>query len=757
MKLNRRNFVQSTLALSAARMTAPLTEAKPASASDVWYKYACRWGQTNITEKDPVQYDIGWWRQYWKRTQIQGVIINAGGIVAYYPSRFPLHHRAEFLGNRDLFGELVQAAHEDGLAVLARMDSNRASGDFYQAHPDWFARDAQDRPYRAADMYIACINSPYYEDYLSEILREIIGKYRPEGVTDNSWAGLNRENICHCPYCQKKFQDYAGQTLPNLPDWESPIYQKWIQWNYQRRLEIWDLNNRTTRAAGGPHCLWIGMNSGSITEQSRSFRDIREICKRTEILLLDHQARNESWGFQQNGDTGKMMRGLLGFDRLMPESMAMYQAGQTPFRLASKPAAEARLWMLEGFAGGIQPWWHHVGAYHEDRRMYHTAEPLLRWHKLNEAFLLHRNPVATVGLGWSQRNTDYYGRDEAEELVDQPYRGFMQALIRARIPYLPLHLEDLDRQGSQLSLLILPNMAALSLEQCEAIRRFVARGGSVIATGNTSLCNEWGIFRRDYALADLWGAHLLESPAGPRSVREREWAARSFHTYLRLRPELRASVNGPRTRAEPEPAGKRHPVLDGFEETDILPYGGMLGEIQPTDDAEVLLTFIPPFPIYPPETAWMREPKTALPGLILRTHSNGGRIVFMPADLDRRYARDFLPDHGNLLSNLVRWTLKDDLPFLIEGAGLLDCHLYSQPGRLILHLINLTNPGAWRAPVDELIPTGPIRVKIRLTAKISGKQVQLLVANRPQPMIRNQGWVSFDIGSILDHEVVVIS
>src|SRR5262249_11169788 len=79
-----------------------------------WYRRITRWGQTNITEVDPVRYDIGWWRNYWKKTQTQGVIINAGGIIAYYPSEVPFHHPAEHLNGRDLFGELCRAAHEDG-------------------------------------------------------------------------------------------------------------------------------------------------------------------------------------------------------------------------------------------------------------------------------------------------------------------------------------------------------------------------------------------------------------------------------------------------------------------------------------------------------------------------------------------------------------------------------------------------------------------------------------------------------------------
>ena len=47
-----------------------------------WYGRALRWGQTNITERDPTRYDLTWWRPYWKRTQVQGVIINASAIAA---------------------------------------------------------------------------------------------------------------------------------------------------------------------------------------------------------------------------------------------------------------------------------------------------------------------------------------------------------------------------------------------------------------------------------------------------------------------------------------------------------------------------------------------------------------------------------------------------------------------------------------------------------------------------------------------------
>src|SRR5437764_11527292 len=118
--ITRRKLFELTAVGTSAALAAQTDSAVP------WYQRALRWGQTNITERDPARYDLAGWRQYWKRTQVQGVIINAGGIVAYYPSRFPLHRRAGFLDDRDLFGDLVRAAHEEGLGVLARMDSNRA-------------------------------------------------------------------------------------------------------------------------------------------------------------------------------------------------------------------------------------------------------------------------------------------------------------------------------------------------------------------------------------------------------------------------------------------------------------------------------------------------------------------------------------------------------------------------------------------------------------------------------------------------------
>ena len=725
-----------------------------AGSAPPWYRRTYRWGQTNLTEVDPERFDLDWWRAHWRRTRVQGVIVNAGGIVAYYPSSLP-QHRALRLGDRDLYGEIVRAAREEGLVVLARMDCNRAHEPLYLEHPDWFARDAEGRPYREGELFVACVNGPYYEEFIPAVIREIVERSRPDGLTDNSWSGLDRDRICACRHCAAAFRAATGLALPRATDWDDPAYRRWILWGYARRLEVWELFNRTAREVGGPTCLYLGMNGGDLINQATRLRDHKALCERSEILMLDHQSRRHGNGFAQNAEAGKLIHGLMGWDKLIPESTAHYQAGQPTFRLASKPAPEVRLWAVEGFAGGIQPWWHHIGAYHEDRRQYRIAEPLFRWHEANQEYLVDRRPVASVGIVWTQRNVDFYGRDAARERVGLPHSGLVQALVRARVPYLPVHADHVGRDGDGLAALVLPNVGALSDEQCARLRRFVERGGGLVATGETSRYDESGEPRDDFGLADLFGCHATGEHHGSAGEADPSWERWAGHSYLRLSPELRTGVYGPRAGNEPPPGGDRHAVLRGFDETDLLPFGGRLEVVRAEPDALVPLTFVPPFPIYPPETSWMRQPRTDLPALVLN-ESRGGRVVYLPADLDRCFARDGLPDHAGPLANAVRWAARGEVPLRVEGGGLLDCHLYEQPGRLILHLVNLAGTGAGRGPVDELVPVGPLAVALPLRNGASGRRVRLLVGGGEVEGRVADGWVRFEVPSVFDHEVAVV-
>jgi hypothetical protein len=343
-----------------------------------------------------------------------------------------------------------------------------------------------------------------------------------------------------------------------------------------------------------------------------------------------------------------------------------------------------------------------------------------------------------------------------------------------------VHADDIDRDAKGLSTLVLPNLGSMTEGQVASVRRFVSKGGGLVATGESSLYDQFGDKRHDFALADLYAAHWMESaapgadaasPFGGMDISSilsasgasmADLAASgltSSQTYLRLSPELRRTVDGPHNKDEPPvpPGAARHPALKGLEGTDIVFFGGALNPLRTDPGAQILATYIPSSPILPAENAWMRVRKTEVPGLIVNTSSNGARVAFLPADLDRQYAKSNYPDQGDLLANLVRWTAGDSVPLEIEGPGLFDCNLYQQAGRMVLHITNLNNAAAWRGPLEEFMPVGPVTVRLKLTRDVAGQMAKLLVANQSASATVSGGWVRVTIPTIASHEVIVIA
>ncbi|MDF1513038.1 MAG: beta-galactosidase [Anaerolineae bacterium] len=714
-----------------------------------WYRRTRRWGQTNLTEIDPQRYDKEFWRQHWRKTRVQGVIVNAGGIVAYYPSEYSLQYRAAHLGDVDLFGAVTVTAREENLVVLARMDSNRTDRAFYDAHPDWFAVDAEGHVARAGDRYLTCVNSPYYKAYLQHILQEICERYHPEGFTDNSWTGVGGNFICHCKYCQEKFDAADGHALPTRAVWDDPVYRRWVKWSYTCRIENWDLNNQTTRRYGGKDCLWLGMIHGNPAHSHLSFCDLKAVAERSEMMMTDQQSRDALTGFEQNAHSGKLLHQILGWDKIIPESMAMYVRGERPFRHAANPAKEAHTWMVEGFAGGISPWWHHISAWHADKRQYDTAAPLMRWHEQNEAYLYNRTPIANVGVLWSQENIAFFGRDQVMERVALPWRGFTAALTRARIPAIPVHTDNIARESPHLDVLILPNLGALSDQQIQDLTHFVTGGGSLILTGQSGFYNVWGEPRADSLLQQLAGITHSGERLGSDIQPTRSWEEHTSHTYLRLQPEHYHSTGG-----SPH---NRHRILRGFDQTDLVPFGGILEKVDFSQDANVLATYVPPFPIYPPEFSWMREPRTDIPAVLTAQQKNGGRIVYFAADVSTVYGRWRIPDHGELLANAVRWCVRDRLPLQVDGPGYLDCHLYQQEELLILHIINLSGRQHWPGYVEEDLMVGPLHITVELPDGFSPVQAEGKVSHQLLPMDVVDKHAVIELPQLMLHELIILA
>ncbi|MDR2968125.1 MAG: beta-galactosidase [Tannerellaceae bacterium] len=697
-----------------------------------WYQTTYRWAQTNFTEDDPVKADLEFWRQQWRRTKIQGVIVNAGGIVAYYPSELDLQYRAKHLGEQDFFKRVNDMAHEEGIVVVARMDINRATKEFYETHPDWFCRRKNGDPIMSNDRYFSCINSDYYKVFIPQVLEEIIERYHPVGFTDNSWKGLERNTICYCDNCKAKFKAERGMELPEAVSWDDPVYREWVRWGYECRLANWDLFNEVTKKAGGEDCMWFGMVHAD--PASGSFADLKGILSRSKMIFCDHQGR-EGAGFEQNSVNGTLLRLASDEQVLAPESMANYVRGGRTFRLGSNPKEETRLWMISGIAGGISPWFHHIGGSQNDSRQFETPVPIFQWHADNEQYLYNRTDLANVGIVWSQPNADFYGRNEVREKVSLPWKGFCQALSRARIPFLPINAQDIGKYASRINTLILPDVAVMSDSEIDAVCDFVSKGGNIILTGNTATLDGDGQPSGNDKLWQLLGLSRTGERKGAFGSTSSSWEVSAAHNYFRLPKD-------------------RHEILTGFENTDMLPFGGGLQVVNSTGNLKPAFSYIPPFPIYPPEFSWIREEEPNTYPLFAGTLSGGGRAVYFAGDIDRCYGRALLPDHGKLLSNAVRWASNGTLPLSVEGPGHIDCKVYRQDNRLIVHLTNLTGTNRI-GYVDELIPVGPYTVTLDAQG-INPGSAFMTVQNTKAPVSIRDGKLTISIDKITDFEMLVI-
>ena len=148
--LSRRDFLHVTAAAGALVSLAPpggvaaqAGRAIPAPPFEPvrpgWFDTPMRWAQLTLVENDPGQFDAQFWLDYFRRIKADAACLSAGGIVAYYPTNVPLHHRSDALGTSDPFGTLVKGCRALGMRVIARTDPHAAREEVRAAHPDWIA------------------------------------------------------------------------------------------------------------------------------------------------------------------------------------------------------------------------------------------------------------------------------------------------------------------------------------------------------------------------------------------------------------------------------------------------------------------------------------------------------------------------------------------------------------------------------------------------------------------------------------------
>lgn len=736
MESTRRDFLKQAGSLSAACLVgldglpnanaalAPGAPAASAAKPAGWYDRPMRWAQLSFVEDDPGNYDLQFWLDYFKKIHADATILNAGGCVAFYPTQVPFHYRSKWLGDMDTFGDILRGCRNLGMNVVARTDPHACHHDVYDAHPDWLAVDENgNKRQHASDpnYWLTCALGPYNFEFMTAVHAEIMAKYMPDGIFVNRWDG---SGMCYCEHCQNNFHAFSGMDLPRTSDPQNPARREYIVWHQKRLFELWRVWNDKIQSIN-PNASFLPNGGGG----TMSGLDMKTFGALASTACADRQGRaglTPSWAAGKNAKEFRSTMGrkaIAGITSVGPEDKFRWKD-------AVQSGDEIRIWMADGIAQDFRPTFTKFNAKPFDKRWFPVVNDFFQWHYAHQQYFRNEKSFARVGMVYSQQSAQFYGGSDAEAKVNQPGLGIYQALIEARIPFEMVHDGLLDREHvDQFRTLILPNIAALSTTQCRQIQEFVERGGSVIATYETSLYDEWGVKREDFGLASLFGASYAGSKEGP-----------MLNSYLTL---------------EKDPAtGQYHPLLAELEDAGRIINGIHRVHVVPADSgAYSPLIVIPTYPDLPMESCFP-PPETTHDAGVFARNVGRGRVVYFPWDIDYTFWEVLNVDHAKLLRNAVLWATNEPAPVSVKGKGVLDISIWGQKNSMTVHLVNLTNPMMMKGPLREVIPISSQKVCVRIPGDRRVTKVHLLVAGNEVPYHKQGDLTLVEVPTIDLHEVI---
>ena len=703
INLNRREF----LVVPAATMAAGALFAKQDEVG--WQRKIRRLGQLNMTEHDPVAMNVEEWADYWASLKVDAVQVSVTGILAFYQTKVPFHRKGKYLGNRDFFGECCAAAKKRGLHVVGRMSPDLNWADAIAAHPEWFQRDAEGQPIHHTEdprLFRTCMFTSYMTEYMPAIMQEVNSLYDVDALFTNAWPPLGHLPVCHCSVCQ------------HLPP--SGTIEYWDRFN-ERTVYLWKLYDSIAKEKRAANFYFANLGGG--IRSSANLVALGEMC---EWFQCDNQGRGGDntpiWACASQGrvcngvQQGKMATNVTGG----------WSTGPVRWRYVSKSEHEQRMWFNETVASGMVPYHHIIGAENglgEDRRSLEPAHRFFQWTARHDPHFRNKQTIANIAVVMGQRTNLFY-KPPTGVVVTNYMDGLYSALLEGRFLFDFVHEEKLSADElRKYKALILPNVALLSDLQCQQIASFVDRGGSVLATFETSLYDERNRKRSDFGLADVFGIHKA------------------------------AEIQGTTGNAYCARMERPHEILKGFTNTAWIAGAEYRVPLAPV--ASPVMTVVPGSVAYPPELSYPNPSHTNEPAVVIRQKGQS-RLVYFPGDIERTLWRSGHGDLTALLQNCVRWITSSDAPVSIEGHGFIETFAWETEPGFAVHVLNYTNPAAHKGWIRNFHPIGPQQVRMRLPAGTTISRIELLRAEATLPHRISDETISFTIPRVDDYEVAAL-
>jgi hypothetical protein len=390
------------------------------------------------------------------------------GDYAYYDSKLLL--KAPGLRNRDPLREAVAEGRKRKMPVLAYCVVQQ-NGHFLTAHPEYALVTAEGQ---RRGRY--CYNSGYLE-----VLKGITAEQLAIGIDgfhlDMLDMGFNPPYGCWCSACQAKFQKEYGRPMPKGATWDED-WDRMLEFRYR----------------------------SSENFEKELYRHIKSINPRASVDYNYHGNTPFSFEVGQrpvqhagNGDFVTGETGVWGFSALTVSLNAEFYRASTPgfpFQVAmqrgvrmyhdqtTRPLNDLRWEMFTllahnafvtvvdktGLDGSLDP-----EAYDRLGKLFREV------HAKKAEF--GQNPVQEVGIYFSSRTRDWYGREKPAGYF-QSFHGAQKAMFYEHIPWgILLDENTTAARLKEFPVVLLANAAILSTNEITLLEEYVRGGGKLIVTG----------------------------------------------------------------------------------------------------------------------------------------------------------------------------------------------------------------------------------------------------------------------------------
>jgi len=418
---------------------------------------------------------------------------------SYYPTK--VGHMHTNLHGRDIFGETVALLRQNAIAPVAYYTTvyhNHSA----RTHPDWRMQDITGAQH-SGRYWWSCPNSSEYREFTKAQINEVIA-YDVDGIfIDMTFWPV----VCYCPNCRRRYQVETGLELPVMLNWRDP---DWIRFQRFRQRTMASFTQEIT------NCI-------------KSQRDITVTYQSSLIIQGYMMGQNNGIADSSDYTSGDFYGGK--YQHILGAKVLSAASQKQPYEFMTsrcvnlsdhtsmKSEAELRCEAATTLANGGAAFF--IDAINPDG----TLEPAVyeRLGKVTSSLmpfiqkLKEFQPVITANTGiylsmvshidekWNGTAIKHMAENPWQYSMTPPVEemmGVSTILMQAHHPY---RVVRDDAELTSLSALIINDARFMAVDEADRIRNFVRGGGTLIATGLTSLYDTAGTLTDDFLLADVLG------------------------------------------------------------------------------------------------------------------------------------------------------------------------------------------------------------------------------------------------------------